>query len=190
MSELYPWPGDYELGDPESPVAVVTLSDEFEFDEKRVAIWGPMKTENLGIEKVIANVVSNPSIRFVVICGEEIRGHRSGQTFVALVENGLEENGKIAGSEGAVPYIENISEEAVERFRDQVEVIDLIGTKDQEKIEEAIEDCVKRDPGSYGEPYTAVKIEQKEESAFEADFALHSSLKVSPWGKISSMEEK
>lgn len=190
MSELYPWPGDYEIGNPESSVAVVTLSEDFNLDEDKVAVWGPMKTENLGIEKVIANVLSNPNIRFVVVCGEKIRGHRSGQTFISLVENGLEENGKIVGSKGAVPYIENVSEEAVERFRDQIEAIDLIGVKSQEKIEEAIEDCLEKEPSSYGEPYTAVKIEQKEEIAFEADFALHSSLKISPWGKISSMEEK
>ncbi|MFW6064078.1 MAG: tetrahydromethanopterin S-methyltransferase subunit A [Candidatus Natronoplasma sp.] len=190
MSELYPWPGNYEIGDPESPVAVVTLSEDLDFDPKKVAIWGPMKTENLGIEKVIANVLSNPNIRFIVICGEEIRGHRSGQTIMALIENGLEENGRIKGSQGAVPYIENLSTEAVERFREQIEVVNLLNVTSKEKIDEAIERCIDKNPGSFGEPYTAVKIETEEKTGFEADFALHSSLKVSPWGKISSMEEK
>ncbi len=190
MSELYPWPGNYETGDPESPVAVITLSDDFDLDREKVAIWGPMKTENLGIEKVIANILSNPNIRFIIVCGEEIRGHRSGQTIMALVKNGLEENGKIKGSEGAVPYIENISPEAVERFREQVEVVDLLGVTSKEKIDEAVERCIEKDPDSFGEPYTALKIETKEETVLEADFALHSSLKISPWGKISSMEEK
>lgn len=190
MSERYPWPGDYEVGNSDSPVAVITLADSFDFDPEKVAVWGPMKTENLGIEKVIANVLSNPNIRFIVICGDEIRGHRSGQTFIALVENGLEENGRIKGADGAVPYIENLSSEDVERFREQVEVIDKLGTTSKENIEEVIESCIKRDPGSFGEPYTAVKIEKREDSGFEADFALHSSLKVSPWGKISKMEEK
>ncbi|MEF8836072.1 MAG: tetrahydromethanopterin S-methyltransferase subunit A [Candidatus Thermoplasmatota archaeon] len=190
MSELYPWPGDYEIGNTESPVAIVTLSDDFDFESEKVAIWGPMKTENLGIEKVIANVLSNPKIRFIVVCGEEIRGHRSGQSMMALIKNGLEGNGRIKGSKGAVPYIENISHEAVDRFRDQVDVIDLLDVTSKEKIDETVERCIDKDPGSFGEPYTAVKIETKEETAFEADFALHSSLKISPWGKISSMEEK
>ncbi len=190
MSELYPWPGNYEIGKPESPVAVVTLSDDFDFDADKIAIWGPMKTENLGIEKVIANVLSNPNIRFVVICGEEIRGHRSGQTMTALIENGLQENGRIRGSEGAVPYIENITHEAVERFREQVDGIDLLDVTSKEKIDEAVERCIDEAPDSFGEPYTALKIESEEETTFEADFALHSSLKISPWGKISSMEEK
>ncbi len=190
MTELYPWPGDYRTGNPGSPTAVITLSDEFDFDEEKVAIWGPMKTENLGIEKVVANVISNPNLRFVVICGEEIRGHRSGRTIIAMVENGLEENGKIKGAPGAVPFIENISNEAVERFREQVEIIDLVGETSEEKIEEAVDKAYRKDPGSFGEPYTAVKIKEKEKTTFEADFALHSSIQVSPWGKISSMEEK
>ncbi len=190
MSELYPWPGNYETGNRVSSVAVVTLSDEFDFDPEKVAIWGPMKTENLGIEKVVANVLSNPNIRFIIVCGKEIRGHRSGQTLKALIENGLEENGRIRDSDGAVPYIENISKEAVERFREQVEVVDLLDVTSKEKIDEAVEKCIENNPGSFGEPYTAVKIEMKEETAFEADFALHSSLKVSPWGEISAMEEK
>ncbi|MBS3790014.1 MAG: tetrahydromethanopterin S-methyltransferase subunit A [Candidatus Thermoplasmatota archaeon] len=190
MSKLYPWPGNYKRGDPESPVAVITLSDKFDFDPEKVAIWGPMKTENLGIEKVAANVLSNPNIRFIVVCGKEIRGHRSGQTILALIENGLEENGRIKGSKGAVPYIENISHDAVERFRNQVDVIDLLDVTSKEKIDDAIERCLEKDLGSFGEPYMAVKIDKKEETAFEADFALHSSLKISPWGKISSMEEK
>jgi len=190
MSELYPWPGNYKIGNHESPVAVVTLSDDFDFDPEKVAIWGPMKTENLGIEKVVANVLSNPNIRFIIVCGEEIRGHRSGQTIMALIENGVEKNGRIKGSEGAVPYIENISIEAVERFRDQVDVVNLLGETSKKKISEAVERCLNKDPGSFGEPYTALKIEMKEENVLEADFALHSSLKISPWGEISSMEEK
>ncbi|MFP3871595.1 MAG: tetrahydromethanopterin S-methyltransferase subunit A [Candidatus Natronoplasma sp.] len=190
MSEMYPWPGDYKTGDPSSPVAVVTLSEKFDLDPNRVAIWGPMKTENLGIEKVVANTISNPDIRFLIVCGKEIRGHRSGRSLVELAKNGIDEKGKIIGSPGAVPYIENISEEAVERFRDQIEVIDMIDVKSKEKIEEMIEKKVEEDPGSFGEPYTAIKIEREEKTKFHANFALHSSLRVSPWGEIEPFESE
>ncbi len=190
MSELYPWPGDYKIGDRESSVAVVTLAENYDFDADEVAIWGPMRTENLGIEKVVANTISNPNIRFLIICGEEIKGHRSGHTLLSLIKNGIEENGKIKGSEGAVPYIENISEEAVERFRAQIKGIDLVDITSKEKIEAEIDKCLKKDVESFGEPYTAVQIEDKETYSFEAEFALHSSIKVSPWGKIEPMEAK
>ncbi len=190
MSEIYPWPGDYRTGDPSSPIAVVTLGRKLDFDADKVAIWGPMRTENLGIEKVIANVISNPNIRFLIICGNEIRGHKSGRSLVELVKNGIDEKGKIIGSPGAVPYIENISEEAVDRFREQVEVIDLIDINSKERVEEAINEAREKDPGSFGEPYTAIKIEKKERSKFHADFALHSSLRISPWGQITSFESE
>ncbi len=190
MSEMYPWPGDYEIGEHDLPVAVITLSDDLDFDPKKVAIWGPMRTENLGIEKVIANVLSNPNIRYLVVCGDEIRGHRSGQTIIALVENGLEKNGRIKGADGAVPYIENLSAEAVERFRNQVDIVDQVGETSKKKIDRIIERCIEKNPDPFGDPYTAVKIEKREKSTFEADFALHSSLRVSPWGKISKMEER
>lgn len=188
MSELYPWPGDFEEGDPSSSIAVVTLSDKFELNQEKVAIWGPMKTENLGIEKVIANVLSNPNIRFILICGKEIRGHRSGNSLLELIENGVEENGKIVDAPGAVPYIENIDHDGIERFREQVEGIDMIGEQDLEKIEEKIDRLDEKDPEPFGEPYTVVKIKKKEKSSIEADLALHSKLSVSPWGKIEPLE--
>lgn len=187
MSELYPWPGKYQRGKDDTHVAVVTLDEPFSFHKEKVAIWGPMKTENLGIEKVVANVISNPHIRYLVVCGEEIRGHKSGGTLIALHKNGIEENGKIEDAPGAVPYIENISEEAVERFREQVTVIDMLGETDIEKIKERIDEL--EDPGSFGEPYIAVSIKKKERSRFEADLALHASVQVSPWGDVSPMEE-
>ena len=188
MTELYPWKGDYSTGDENSPVAVVTLKEKFDFPEDEVAIWGPLKTENLGIEKIIANTLSNPNIRFLVICGDEIRGHRSGITLIKLVENGIDEDGRIIGSPGAVPYIENISIEAVDRFRDQIEVIDLIDVNSYERILEKIEELNKENPGSFGEPYQAISIKEKETYKFQADMALHSKIKVSPWGEVTSEE--
>ena len=70
------WPvvsGDYIVGDPESPVAVTTLASHNEDIPAAAgaAIAGPCKTENLGIEKVVANIISNPNIRFLILCGAE-----------------------------------------------------------------------------------------------------------------------
>ena len=84
------WPiakGDFHSGDANSPVAVVTMGSHL--DEKGIcdagaAICGSCKTENLGLEKVIANIISNPNIRFMLTCGTEVKGHLSGQTMKAL----------------------------------------------------------------------------------------------------------
>lgn len=74
---LDPWPpvrGEYRLGDPRAGVAVVTLASVF--NPRGTAISGPCKTENLGLEKIVANVItlatifSNP--RFSVLQGPDM----------------------------------------------------------------------------------------------------------------------
>ena len=74
------WPletGDYLVGDPTSSVAIVSLGSKMneELIKTGAAIAGPLHTENLGIEKVVANMISNPNIRYLVICGSEVQGH-------------------------------------------------------------------------------------------------------------------
>lgn len=103
------WPvitGDYIVGDPESPVAVATLASHIEEipSAAGAAIAGPCKTENLGIEKVVANIISNPNIRFLMLCGAEVQGHITGQSIQALYEHGCDEEKKrIIGATGAIP---------------------------------------------------------------------------------------
>jgi tetrahydromethanopterin S-methyltransferase subunit A len=130
------WPpirGDYRLDDLESRIAVVTLASNL--GAAGAAIFGPCKTENLGVEKVVANLISNSNLRFLLVCGEESKGHLPGDSILALHRNGIDSEGRIVGSGGAIPFIENLSGEAIERFQRQVEVIDRIGLVDVGEIE-------------------------------------------------------
>ena len=68
-ASIYPWGGRMEVGSIGSCVALVTLGDRIDFPRDNVAVYGPMKTENLGVEKVVANIISNPNIRFLIVCG-------------------------------------------------------------------------------------------------------------------------
>ncbi len=190
MEELYPWPGTFSTGNEASAIAVVTLDEELDFEEKKedVAVWGPMKTENLGIERVVANVISNPNIRYLIVCGEEIKGHKSGCSLVSLHENGIDEKGKIIEAPGAVPYIENISEEAVDRFRDQIEIIDRIGIKNKQKIVEAISNFSTKERKAFGDPFIAIEIDERETQIADTDLALHSSLRISIYGNIKKKD--
>jgi len=134
-----PWPpvrGDYRVGDPNMGVVVVTLASQLY--PRNAAICGQCKTENLGIEKIVANVVSNCNIRFLILCGMESKGHLPGNTILALHKNGIDEQGRIIGSCGAIPFIQNLPPEAIVRFQQQVELIDCIGLEDIVQIEELI----------------------------------------------------
>ncbi|HOB18849.1 MAG TPA: tetrahydromethanopterin S-methyltransferase subunit A [Candidatus Methanoculleus thermohydrogenotrophicum] len=162
------WPivkGDFHTGDPQSCVAVVTMGshlDEQAICDAGAAIAGTCMTENLGIEKVIANVISNPNIRFVLCCGTEVKGHLSGQSFIALHQNGVSE-GRIVGAQGAIPFIENLPDEAIKRFQEQVEIVNIMETEDLGTIKAKINELKAKDPGAFpGEPMI---VEVKEAGA-------------------------
>jgi tetrahydromethanopterin S-methyltransferase subunit A len=70
-----PEEGRYVRGDDYSPVAVAAILDTFESKipvelseiirvavDSGAALAGSVQTENIGIEKIIANIVANPNI--------------------------------------------------------------------------------------------------------------------------------
>jgi tetrahydromethanopterin S-methyltransferase subunit A len=159
------WPivqGDFHSGDAQSPVAVVTMGshlDEQGICDAGAGIAGSCKTENLGLEKIIANIISNPNIRFVLCCGTEVKGHLAGQSFIALHEGGVS-GGKIVGAQGAIPFIENLSDDAIKRFQDQVELVNIMESEDMGAIKAKITELKAKDPGAF--PADPLIIEVKE----------------------------
>ena len=167
------WPiiqGDYHTGDANSPVAVITMGshlDETAICAAGAALAGSCKTENLGIEKVVANIISNPNIRFVLLCGTEVKGHLTGQSWTAMHENGVE-GGKIVGSKGAIPFLENLTAEHIKRFQEQVELVNLIEIEDLGQISAKIAELTARDPGAFGADPIVVQISDDEGGSEEA----------------------
>lgn len=151
-----PLPGEYRLLRYQAPVAICTLTDEKLTDrlaEARpagVAIIGRLHTENLGIERVMQNTLANPNVRFLILCGADSAqrvGHLPGQSLLSLARNGLDDRGRIIEARGKRPMIRNVSRQAVEAFRAQVDVVDLIGRGDPMEILVAVTGCLARDPG-------------------------------------------
>ncbi|WP_304125428.1 tetrahydromethanopterin S-methyltransferase subunit A [Methanosphaera cuniculi] len=161
------WPletGDYLVGDPTSSVAIVSLGSKMneELIKTGVAIAGPLHTENLGIEKVVANIISNPNIRYLVICGSEVQGHITGQTVEALYENGIDEETKsIIGSDGAIPFVENLEVDAIERFQDQIELVSMIDNENLDEIQQAVDKCLNEDKDAYNEDALIINLNEK-----------------------------
>jgi len=187
-NKYYPWAGEFTACNPKGCVAVVLLTIDY-IPSNKVAIYGPLKTENIGIEKIVANVISNPNIRYLVICGDEIRGHRSGTSLIALNKNGIDQQHRIIDAPGAIPYIENLNNEAIERFRKQIEIINLINVKDKNKIDETIENCLKKLLPSFGEPYIAIRITPKIVTLLDDKRALHSKIIMNYIGKVKKRGE-
>ena len=177
-------------GNDYSPVAVVDILDTVDFKippelvrlievaiESGAALAGTLQTENIGLEKVVSNVVANPNIRYIVLCWRESQGHLTGDALVALVKNGVRKDKRrtIIGAEGPAPYLPNISLEAIERFRKQITLVNLLSEDDSkigmypETVRKAIWSCYQEkptkfmgytlyDPGAYPEPAICRKI--------------------------------
>lgn len=151
-----PLPGDYRVLRYNAPVAICTLTD-VDLTEvlagapgAEVAIVGTMQTENLGIERLISNVVTNPNIRFLVLCGpdsEQAVGHLPGASLLALSHAGLDERGRIVGAPGKRPVLKNVGRDVVDHFRSVVEVVDLIGITDVATIASSVRVRAARNPG-------------------------------------------
>ncbi|MCK5261446.1 MAG: hypothetical protein KAJ44_04640 [Thermoplasmatales archaeon] len=182
-NEYYPWGGEFTVRSSDGCVAVVLLTIKYTPPDN-VAIYGPLKTENIGVEKIVANIISNPHIRYLVICGDDIRGHRSGASLVALYKNGIDKQHKIIEALGAIPYIENLKEEAIERFRNQVEIVNLIGIKDNGKIDKFINEYTAKSPPCFGEPYIAIRIKTTTNVSLDDKRALHSKIVMNYMGKV------
>lgn len=126
--------GDY------CPVAVSTLGDTELADRlaknhpEELCIVGKTETENIGIDKVIKNTITNPTIKYLLLVGTEPKGHKSGETFVELIKNGVDDKMRVVGSTAKKPVLRNVTIEDINSFRNQVEVVNMIGCSDDNLI--------------------------------------------------------
>lgn len=191
VADYPPEEGCYLRGNHYSPVAViVTLNAPYGTSPPEVesipsdieklvkvaietgaSLSGTLQTENIGIEKIVCNVVANPNIRYLVLCGKEVQGHNSGSALRALLEKGIDEKRTIVGSQAVTPYLFNIPLEAIKKFREQLSLVDLLGEMDPEVIRKAVWSCFQEpekpvqfknytlyDPGAYPEPALSCRL--------------------------------
>lgn len=151
------------------PVAVSTLASVELAEEiagkrpKGLCIVGKTETENIGIDKVIKNTVTNLTIRFLLLVGKDPEGHYSGRTLLALWQNGVDENMKVVGSPGKRPILKNVSLLEIESFRKQVQVMNMIGCEDTNIIINKISELSKkitsiRERKECSEPISSIQI--------------------------------
>jgi len=151
-----PLPGDYRVARFQAPVAVCTLNTDHLIGElttgtvNGLSIIGSLHTENLGIEHLIRNLLANPNIRFLILCGEDTQraiGHLPGQSLISLMQHGLNEKKRIIEAKGKRPFIKNLDSRHIESFRQQVHLIDYIGETDPAVLRDLIEKTAANDPG-------------------------------------------
>jgi len=147
------WPkvdGEYTVLDKKAPVAVTTLAN-LKLAEKiaklkpeGLCIIGKTETENIGIDKLVKNTITNPSIRHLILAGKEAPGHRSGATIMALWQNGVDKDMRIIGSPGRRPVLKNLKRADVKAFQSQVKIEDLNGSANVRTITARIRSLAKK----------------------------------------------
>ena len=174
--------GRYIRGNDFSPVAVAIIlnCDEDKIPseienliragvEGGAALSGSVQTPNIGFEKIVCNIVSNPNIRYLILGGPESAGHFTGEALKALVYNGVEKGKRIIGTNASHAILYNLPIELIERFRKQISLIDLQFEGDPAVIKKAVWSCFQEnpvafrsyslyDPGAYPEPPLSGKI--------------------------------
>ncbi|MEM3012626.1 MAG: tetrahydromethanopterin S-methyltransferase subunit A [Candidatus Hadarchaeales archaeon] len=188
-----PEEGRYLRGNDYSPVAVCAILDTYDFRippellrlvevgvEAGAALAGTLQTENIGIEKLVANVVANPNLRYLVLCWRESQGHLPAHSLLQLVEKGVANDKRrtILGSRAPAPYLPNLPLRSIERFRKQITIVNLISEEeprrgmDPENVKKAVWACLQEkpvefmgytlwDPGAWPEPPICEKLSMR-----------------------------
>ena len=176
-----PEDGRYLRGNDFSPAAVVIIltTDPEEIPpeiehlvrigvESGAALSGTLQTANIGIEKIICNIVANPNIRFLILGGPESEGHKTGDAMKALFRNGVDDKKRIIGTTGLTAVLYNVPIEFIQRFREQLTLIDC-QFQDESVIRKAVWSCFQEkpvefrgqslcDPGAFPEPPLGGKL--------------------------------
>ena len=137
---ILPIPEESYLGNPDSSIAVCTLSSinllkKFANSEilNHVSIAGRLLSENKGIDSIIEHVYKNKKIKTIFVCGKDVWGHKAGHSLFALHKNGIDKNNRIINSTSPDPYL-TVSQTKIDYFQNNVILVDLINEENFETI--------------------------------------------------------
>lgn len=132
-----------------SRIAICTLSSirlltEISNDTKlmnNLAIVGRLLSENKGIDDIINYCIVHKELEHLIICGKDSRGHRAGDSLIALSKNGMTKEGIIIESKSPRPQLRSSYQE-VEIFRDRITVHNLIEETDLNHIRSCVYEII------------------------------------------------
>ena len=137
---ILPIPEESYLGNPDSSIAVCTLSSinllkKFANSEilNHVSIAGRLLSENKGIDSIIEHVYKNKKIKTIFVCGKDVWGHKAGHSLFVLHKNGIDKKNRIINSTSPDPYL-TVSQTKIDYFQNNITLVDLINEENFETI--------------------------------------------------------
>lgn len=142
---------ELRVGNPDACVGVITLWTPVDLiwpklDRNKIAVIGQLKTPGAGIDGIIRTCAANRAIRYLVVCGREMKEGVGGEALMNLIENGADERGKIIGGPAGAKISDTIPIKEIDKFRENITLIDLRGIVDPAKIQEIISGFSYKDP--------------------------------------------
>jgi tetrahydromethanopterin S-methyltransferase subunit A len=103
----------------------------------KLVVAGRLLSENKGIDQIIKYCIQNPKIKYIILCGNDVKGHYPGDALINLLKNGVDDSGKVIGTIAPNPYLMT-NKENITKFKDQISIIDLQKCFDVSKILEIV----------------------------------------------------
>jgi len=139
------------FGNPESSTGLCTLWTPKEKVLKHVGsenylVAGQCYSKQEGINLILRHCLSNKKIHRIVLCGIDMS--HTGDILLALKEKGVDEYNKVIGFETEID--KEIPLEAINRFRQNVDIIDKRDIKDYKELDYFLRGLENKEP--WGEP--------------------------------------
>jgi len=141
---ILPIPEEFYQGNPDSTVAVCTLSSLNLLRKmanssilQHVSIVGRLLSENKGIDAIIRHVDQNKKIKTIIVCGKEVWGHKAGHSLFKLYKNGIDNDGRIIGSTSPDPFL-TVTKSQINYFRNKINLVNMINETNFNKIKQKI----------------------------------------------------
>lgn len=74
----------------------------------------------------------------MIVAGKEAKEHYPGDALLSFMLNGIDENRYIIGTKAPTAMLKNLPLEAIQRFREQLTLIDLLDIEDVEVLRKAV----------------------------------------------------
>ena len=141
---ILPIPEEFYLGNPNSSVAICTLSSmdllkKISQSEllNHISIVGRLFSENKGIDSVIKYVYQHKKIRTIIVCGKEVWGHKTGHSLFELHKNGIDNNGRIINSTSPDPVL-TVTKSEIQYFQNEITLVDMLNETNFDIIKKSI----------------------------------------------------
>jgi tetrahydromethanopterin S-methyltransferase subunit A len=106
-----------------------------------LAIVGRLLSENIGIDEIVNFCIVNKEIEHLVLCGKDTRGHRAGESIIALFSYGITKYGLIINSKSPRPQLHS-SYQDVEALRKRITIHNLIDETNLNRIKSRVEEII------------------------------------------------